>query len=295
MPAMETFLFMYPLGTTMPDGTTTYPAPFGNTTTLTDDQDTIDDNMTSVGNFMSWSGPVVLFGFTSNNEPVIFDGSTSNYFILSHNNTQSGNIGFSNSGTYGYCFAKGTLIATPLGNRRVESISTGDLVLTDTSVAVPVKWLGVQTVSKLLCGPNMQPVRICAGALGNGLPRNDLTVTADHGMVIDGLVINASALINGADIDWVPLDELPDQVTYYHVETENHDVILANGAPAETFVDAVTRAKFDNYQEYLDLYGAERIIPEMERPRISSQRLLPQAIRERLDIGLPPKRERISA
>ena len=98
----------------------------------------------------------------------------------------------------------------------------------------------------------MQPVRIRAGALGNGLPHSDLTVTADHGMVIDGLIINASALINGTTIDWVPMDELPDRVTYYHVETEDHDVILANGAPAETFVDAVTRSHFDNHQEYLE-------------------------------------------
>ena len=41
---------------------------------------------------------------------------------------------------------------------------------------------------------------------------------------------------------------------------------------------------FDNYQEYLDLYGAERIIPEMDRMRITSRRLLPDAIKARLGI-----------
>ena len=150
-----------------------------------------------------------------------------------------------------------------------------------------VKWIGRQTVQKLLAGPRMQPVRIRAGALGGGLPHIDLTVTGDHGMVIDGLVINASALINGTTIDWVPMEELPDRVTYYHVETEDHDVILANGAPAETFVDIPGRRAFDNYREYLDLYGAERIIPEMDRPRISAQRVVPDHIKARLGIVEP--------
>ena len=71
----------------------------------------------------------------------------------------------------------------------------------------------------------------------------------------------------------------------YHIETENHEVILANGVPAETFVDVVTRSHFDNYQEYVELYGAPKIIPEMPYPRISSARLLPQAIKDRLGIS----------
>jgi hypothetical protein len=54
-------------------------------------------------------------------------------------------------------------------------------------------------------------------------------VTADHGMVIDGLVINASTLVNGDTIDFVPISELDDSFTVYHVETVAHDVILANG------------------------------------------------------------------
>ena len=183
------------------------------------------------------------------------------------------------------CFAPGTLIATSEGQKTVESLRIGDVVRTATGKTAGVLWIGRQTVSKLFTGPHMQPVRIRAGALGNALPHSDLTVTADHGMVIEGLVINASALVNGDTIDFVPMDELEDSFIVYHIETKDHDVILANGAPAETFVDAVTRSHFDNYQEYLDLYGAERIIPEMDRPRISSRRLVPQAIRTRLGLG----------
>ncbi|KMW58760.1 hypothetical protein AIOL_003740 [Candidatus Rhodobacter oscarellae] len=120
--------------------------------------------------------------------------------------------------------------------------------------------------------------------MANGLPHSDLTVTADHGIVIDGYVINAAALVNGSSIDWIPAAALERSFAVYHIETEAHDVILANGAPAETFVDAATRSHFDNYQEYVDLYGADRLIPEINRPRISSRRLLPEAIKSRLGI-----------
>ncbi|TNF23151.1 MAG: Hint domain-containing protein [Rhodobacteraceae bacterium] len=193
--------------------------------------------------------------------------------------------GSSNNTLGAFCFGKGTLIATPGGDVTVESLAIGDPILTSDGRSVPVKWIGLQTVHKLRAGPRMEPVRFRAGAWGDGQPCSDLIVTADHGMVIDGFVINASALVNGSSIDWVPMDELDNRVTYYHVETENHDVILANGIPAETFVDYAGRQAFDNYAEYADLYGAERIIPEMDHLRISSRRLVPDAIKARFGIG----------
>ena len=183
-----------------------------------------------------------------------------------------------------FCFAAGTKIATPDVEVSIETLNIGAEILTADGRSVPVKWIGRQTVHKLFSELHMQPVRICAGALGGGLPHSDLTVTADHGMIIDGLVINASALINGTTIDWVPMDELDDSFTVYHIETEAHDVILANGAPAETFVDYAGRQAFDNYAEYVALYGADRPIAENPAPRISSARMLPAALCARLGI-----------
>jgi hypothetical protein len=183
-----------------------------------------------------------------------------------------------------YCFAAGTLIATPEGPKPVERLAVGDPVVTADGRGVPVLWIGRQQLRKP--GP-VDPsglVQIRAGALGDGLPHCDLTVTADHGMVLDGFVINASALVNGGSIDWVPSSELPETFTVYHVETEGHEVILANGAPSETFIDYRDRRAFDNFDEYLDLYGCERIIPEMHRPRISCARLLPEDIPRHLGL-----------
>lgn len=183
----------------------------------------------------------------------------------------------------GACFAPGTRIATPGGEVAVERLRTGDVVATQEGGATEVVWIGVVTRLTAVAGNALQAVRVRAGALGDGLPHRDLTVTADHGLIVDGLVVNAAALVNGDNIAFVPMSQLPERVTYYHIETAAHDVILANGTPAETFVDAVGRSQFDNFQEYLDLYGAERIIPEMNRPRVSSRRLVPTEIRERLD------------
>ena len=132
----------------------------------------------------------------------------------------------------------------------------------------PVKWIGRQTVSTLF-GPaeRLMPVRFEAGSLGDGLPNADLTVTADHGMLIDGVICHAGALVNGTSITRVPLAEMGKTYTVYHIETEAHEIILANGAPAETFIDNVSRRVFDNYAEFEALYGDVLEMGEVEESR----------------------------
>lgn len=181
------------------------------------------------------------------------------------------------------CFAAGTLIGVPGGERRVEDLRIGDLIKTAGNATVAVKWIGRRKMMKLFTpADRLRPVRVRRGALGNGLPHTDLLLTADHALILDGLAINASALVNGSSITFEPLDSLPDQFTYYHVETEGHEVILANGAPAETYIDYVARSAFNNYAEYLELYGEDKVITEMAIPRISASRMVPECVRARL-------------
>jgi hypothetical protein len=183
------------------------------------------------------------------------------------------------------CFLTGTEIATPYGPRPVETLVSGDQILTAEGDTVPVRFVFRQTIATRFGPPErLQPVRLRAGALGEGLPERDLVLTADHALMIDGLLINAGALVNGSSIDWVPLAELGERVTVYHVETENHDIILAEGAPTETYIDYAGRQAFDNYAEYVALYGADRAIAENPAPRISSARMLPAALCARLGI-----------
>ena len=184
------------------------------------------------------------------------------------------------------CFMPGTMIATPSGETAVEALSIGDMIRTADGREVAVKWVGRKTMkASVFLDDTMLPVCISAGALGNGLPRQDLYLSANHAMVMGDMLVNAGAMVNGDTIRFVKLSDMPATFTYYHVETEAHDEILANGAPAETFVDYVTRKGFDNYGEYVDLYGCDRIIPEMKRLRVSSRRQLPQALREQLGVA----------
>ncbi|WP_425049926.1 Hint domain-containing protein [Psychromarinibacter sp. S121] len=161
------------------------------------------------------------------------------------------------------CFAAGTAIAVPGGTAAVETLQPGDSVLTADGRAVGVRWLGRQQVP---ASPETVPVCIAAGALGEGVPSRDLVVTGDHGMILNGLIVVASALVGLPGIDWVPLADLPPVFEVFHVETEAHEVLLANGAPAESFAGATDRP------------GDRRVVPEMDLPRIGSARLLPVAL-----------------
>lgn len=184
------------------------------------------------------------------------------------------------------CFLPGTLIATPSGESVIESLSIGDTILTSDGRTVAVKWIGRKTMkASVFLDNTMLPVCVSTGAFGNGLPRQDLYLSANHGIVINDMLVNAGAMVNGDSIRFVALTDMPESFTYYHIETEAHDEILANGTPVETFVDYVGRKGFDNYDEYVAVYGCDRIIPEMQRTRISSRRQLPHALRKQLGVA----------
>ena len=288
MPTSETFIYLYTLQGTPSTGFLNVAGQNANST-VTDSRDGDPDGFTIVGEEVFWNiagNTTTLVGFSASGNPVFFVNGV--YYMPSNVIIPFGDIGFTTEGTYAYCFAPGTGIATPSGEVAVERLAEGDPILTADGRTIPVRWIGRQTVSTLFAGDRARPVLIEAGALGHGLPHSDLTVTADHGMILDGLVINAGALVNGTTITLVPLADLPERVTYYHVETADHDVILAHGAAAETFVDYAGRAAFDNFADYLARHGAEHTLPEMTRPRITSARQLPAAIRARLDPGTAP-------
>src|SRR5207247_1066227 len=88
------------------------------------------------------------------------------------------------------------------------------------------------------------------------------------------------ALVNGSSI--VRETDVPAAFTYYHLETEDHSLILAENAPAETFVDNVDRQRFDNFAEYQALYPQGHAIAELPYPRAKAHRQVPSAIRQRL-------------
>ena len=114
-------------------------------------------------------------------------------------------------------------------------------------------------------------------------------------MLVDGVLCEAAALVNGTTITRVPLSEFGESYTVYHVETEAHEIILANGAAAETFVDNVSRRSFDNFAEFERLHGDTPEMKELPYPRASNARHLPAQIKERLGLDLQSRRLRPSA
>lgn len=187
---------------------------------------------------------------------------------------------------YPTCFAAGTLVATPTGEQRVETLKIGDQVLSMEGRALTVRWIGRQTVSKVFTpADRFSPVKIRAGALGEAIPHRDLVVTPDHGILVGGTMVNAGILVNGTSIVRVPKDDLPSLVTYYHVELENHELVVANGVPAETFIDATTRGGFDNYGEFVALFGEPAAdMMMLPYPRALSHRQLSKAVRDLLAV-----------
>ena len=179
------------------------------------------------------------------------------------------------------CFFPGTLIRTDRGDVAVENLAIGDQLVTVERDLVPVKWVGRQTVRRLFAPRETSyPICIKAGALAENVPSRDLYVSPDHAMLVDGLLVNASALVNDTSI--VQVAEVAETFTYFHIETEGHRNILAEGAAAETFVDNVTRRRFDNYAEYEALYPDAAAIIEQTCPRVTARRLLPRRIAARL-------------
>ena len=103
-------------------------------------------------------------------------------------------------------------------------------------------------------------------------------------MLVGGVLCEAGALVNGTTITRVPLSEFGGSYTVYHVETEAHEIILANGALAETFIDNVSRRAFENYAEFEELYGDQPEMKELPYPRASNARHLPMRIKNGLGI-----------
>ncbi|MEA9603820.1 Hint domain-containing protein [Polynucleobacter sp. JS-JIR-II-c23] len=179
------------------------------------------------------------------------------------------------------CFTPGALISTPTGSTPVQDLRIGDLILNHLGQTVPVKWIGRQRIHPAFAGESL-PICIKQGALGNDLPLRDLFVSPGHALYIDDcLLIDAKALVNGITITQVTQWE--GDVEYLHIETEHHEIILAEGTPAETFIDNVSRTCFNNYSEYQALYPKASEMIELDIPRVSHQRQLPNAVKRQLE------------
>jgi len=149
---------------------------------------------------------------------------------------------FANSNPNGFllanflCFAQGTWVTTPSGQVPIEELAAGDMVVTMDHGPQPIRWIGS---SKRPATGNMAPILIRKGALGN---TRDLRVSPQHRMLLSGwqaevlfgeseVLATAKSLVNDHSI----LREEGDEVEYFHMLFDTHEIVYAEGAPSESF------------------------------------------------------------
>jgi hypothetical protein len=154
------------------------------------------------------------------------------------------------------CFAAGTRILTATGERMIETLIQGDIVLTlagDELSPKPVKWVGRRRID-LMTHPRPEtvaPIRIQRSAFADNVPHTDLLVSPDHAILVDGRLICARQLINGTTIRQ---ETGLVSAEYFHVELVAHAILLAEGLPAESYLNTGNGGFFANSKDPLVLH-----------------------------------------
>ena len=182
------------------------------------------------------------------------------------------------------CFLAGTRIATARGQVAVEDLIVGDGVVTLSGPLKAVTWIGTgKGFAPNGCRNSVTPVIVRAGALSEGVPYRDLRVTRGHSFHVDNVLIPVEFLINHRSISW---DDRGQEVEIFHVELEFHDVLFANGAPAESYRDDGNRWMFRNGNSSWDQPAKEPYAPVLTGGPIVDAAW--KRVLDRADPGLTP-------
>lgn len=194
------------------------------------------------------------------------------------------------------CFAPGTRILTTTGETPVEQLVPGDIAILADGTIRPITFIGRRLID-LRRHPRPEaasPIRIAAGALADGIPSRPLTISPDHALFLDGVLVQAKDLVDGIAITQ---DLTIPSIRYYHVELETHGILLAEGAAAESFLDTGHRGIFENADAPLILHPdlmqlrreAESIAPIChDGERLASIRATLHARKQALGLAVTP-------
>ncbi|MFY0632807.1 MAG: Hint domain-containing protein [Vannielia sp.] len=157
---------------------------------------------------------------------------------------QTANINFTDIEEIIPCFTPGTQIATAEGEVAVERLKVGDRVMTRDNGLQVIRWVGRKRLSaaQLARQPELQPVLVRKGAMGQGVPERDMMVSPQHRLLVTGdtpalwfedreVLAAAVHLVNGESICRASLED----VTYIHILFDQHEVVLSDGAWTESF------------------------------------------------------------
>lgn len=243
----------------------------------------------------SSAGPaslVYLGKYNNDSNYLVFtDPATATNYIVTNSSSVSPATAFVTSAPAPICLFAGTRIRVPGGTALIEELQIGDLVVTDSGIR-PLKFLA-KTTSWIgtLRSTGRMPVCVSAGAFGEAGPSHDLWMSPSHAVKLADCLVEAGALCNGGSVHQ-PEELGSMMVDYYNLEFEDHEIIYANDLAVESYYanwrgEVQSRASWDNYADYVALYGEGGQMQEQDLPRIPFARQLPVAVREL--IGTAPK------
>ena len=164
------------------------------------------------------------------------------------------------------CFTRGSMVMTPDGEKAIETLSAGDLVMTRDNGPQPIRWIGSskQSAETLKQFPNRRPVKIKAGAFGDNA---ETTVSPAHRVLLSGwraealfgeseVLATAASLINDTTVVVSDMEE----VEYFHMLFDSHELVLVDGLWSESFHPATIANSLEQAtrDEVLELF------PELE-------------------------------
>lgn|GEM_PF-5191171 len=241
------------------------------------------------GQFITFSGAVN--SVTVGNDLISFnaaDGNTYNIQLTGSYDASNLIVSGNSIQTTAVCFAQDTLILTIHGEVPVQSLSVGDEVITASGERKPIIWIGYRHLwhEDLNAHEFNRPISVQAGAFGANMPHRELILSPSHSVcvTVDGLeyFIPICHLLNGTSVRMLDVR----RITYWHVELSSHDVVIANGMPAESYLDCGNRHWFshrigqaDAMLDTSDMAGFCRPVlldsPLIEHVRVQLQDRLP--------------------
>jgi hypothetical protein len=188
------------------------------------------------------------------------------------------------------CFVAGTKIRTPEGEKAIEELQIGDLISTSNG-AKALKFVCQSTRSfNELLATGKNPIRVAAGTFG---ATADLLMSPSHAINLEGSLIESGALIDHASVERVT-EWNATELTYFNLELDQHELIWANGVATESYfssyrTNGFSRQSWDNYSEYVALYGEGELMQELGMPRIAFSRQIPAAVAAKLELNTEAK------
>ncbi len=192
------------------------------------------------------------------------------------------------------CFTRDTRILSEVGERPIQNLKVGDLVPTMEHGVQRIRWIGRRSFERasLLGNPRLLPVRILAGVLGNEMPQRDLLVSRQHRMLVQSKIAErmfgtSQVLVPAIKLTVLPgvyVDESVEQIEYFHLLFDRHQVIFAENAPTESLFlggEALKSLGSDAVREIFEIFPElkeKRLTPRPARyfPRGQQQRHLLQ-------------------